>query len=155
MTDKIDDGFEPVVSTPTKKEHPALRHLKHKATVAKKIAPKDTAAIFLKDVKDPELKAVIDSFPDIEDLVGHHKNFGYVNSYGVLFPVKFKTKDFHVGWQGNVVVNRCPQCGHRNSAEEAIKGVCSNERAGVLKEPCGYSAVEILDSIKSPKEALE
>jgi len=49
---------------------------------------------------------------------------------------------------------KCPQCGHRNSAEEAIKGVCSNERA-LHGEPCGFNAIELLEEITNPKQAVE
>lgn len=151
---KIDEGFETVKketpAAPLKKEHPAIAVLKEKAVFNKKVAPKDTAPIFLKDMKDKELAAMLETVGP-----GFHKMAGYLNHNKILFPVYMRTKKFHIAYTGDVVVNLCLLCGHRNSGEEALKGMCSNQKVKPLDEPCGYNAIEELEEITDPKELLD
>lgn len=70
---------------------------------------------------------------------GEHQAVGFVNESGVLFPNGYKFKGGHVQ-NGVVVLNKCPQCGHRNGVDDALSGRCGNDKAGPEKVPCGYSA---------------
>lgn len=99
-----------------------------------------TKPIHLKNIKDQKLKALLE-----DNGPGHHRCVGFLNQNDILFPVGFKTRHFLIGWKGNVVVNKCPKCGHRNPAEEAIKGRCSNEKVRGTEEPCDFDAVMELE----------
>jgi hypothetical protein len=111
-----------------------------KSAVAQPITSKGLAKpIHLKKIKDAKLKALLEEVGP-----GHHRCVGYLNPNDILFPAGFKTKHFHIGWKGNVVVNKCPKCGHRMSAEEAIKGFCSNEKTA-SGEPCDFNAIALID----------
>lgn len=70
---------------------------------------------------------------------GEHQGIGFVSEAGVLFPNGLKFKGGHVQ-NGVVVLNKCPQCGHRNGVDDALTGRCGNDKAGPEKAPCGYSA---------------
>lgn len=76
---------------------------------------------------------------------GFIKQVGYVNQNGVLFPVGFKFRGGLVGWRGNVVLNRCPKCGNKQMTDEAVLGICANQKVPPLGEPCGYSAIAELE----------
>ncbi len=74
-----------------------------------------------------------------------HLHVGYVNKYGVLFPMGFRFKGGHVSFR-DVVLNRCYKCGHRQSIDEACMGECQNMKVPPLGEPCGHSAYDELNS---------
>lgn len=92
------------------------------------------------EAKDPEKEAVLEE--------GANSQAGYLNQYGILFPVGFKFKGGLVSWRGSIVLNRCPKCGHHNMSTEAVKGECSNER-GKNNEPCKYSLIESIEKIRT------
>lgn len=82
-----------------------------------------------------------------------HRHVGYVNKNGVLFPCNFRFKGGHIADSAPeyaVVLNKCPQCGHRQSIDEAVQGECQNVKFRRSAEdpegPCGFSAFEELDS---------
>lgn len=65
---------------------------------------------------------------------GFHSGAGYVNENGVRFPPGYKAHGAFVGTFGNVIMNRCPQCGHQQSIDESRTGICGNQK-------CRYDAV--------------
>ncbi len=72
---------------------------------------------------------------------------GYLNQHGIFFPAGFKLKGGHVGFRGNVTLSKCPKCGHRNPASEAVKGHCTNDKANE-GNGCRYSAVSEIEAIE-------
>lgn len=76
---------------------------------------------------------------------GFIKQIGFVNENGVRFPVGLKYEGGHIGTFGNVILNRCPKCGHQQSIDDARTGKCSNERVGGMKKVCGFDKVAELE----------
>lgn len=68
----------------------------------------------------------------------HDKGGGFVNENGVRFPPGFKFPGGFIGTFGNVILNRCPRCGHRQSIDDARSGRCGNDK-------CGFNQVLILE----------
>lgn len=78
---------------------------------------------------------------------GFHKGAGFINENGVRFPPGYKFKGGHIGSFGNVILNRCPRCGHQQSVDEAREGRCGNQIAGVERRPCGFDMVAELEGV--------
>lgn len=70
----------------------------------------------------------------------YNRGGGFVNGAGVRFPPGYKFRGCFVGTFGNVIMNRCPECGHHNSIDDARTGKC-----GSIK--CGYSVVAELEKV--------
>lgn len=71
----------------------------------------------------------------------HNKGVGFVNESGVRFPPGYKFRGGFIGSFGNVIMNRCPECGYQNSIDDARTGKCGNQK-------CGYDAVSKLEGIE-------
>lgn len=85
-------------------------------------------------------------FPEDKTKMLTKRPGAYVNRQGVIFQQGFRFDGGHVCWQGNVVLNRCPRCGHNQAISDALKGTCANTQAGPdRKATCGYSAIEDLE----------
>ena len=72
---------------------------------------------------------------------GFHKQIGFVSEAGVLFPVHYQFQGGFVGSFGNVILHRCPSCGHRQNIDEARTGVCHNNE-------CRFSQLEALEQVE-------
>ncbi len=122
----------------TRKEYEAKKAEEAKAPAQKKPDPQKVKPTndFILDAKGKVRKDA--DGDDMRYAPGHHKGGGYVNQSGVRFPPGFKFPGGHVGTRGNVVLNRCPKCGNHQAIDEAMLGLCANQK-------CGYSAIEELE----------
>lgn len=152
--DKPGEGVE-AKSEPAKEEEPAepeVRTRKHAAVETRKDAAAKKAPLKVVPtddyVRDRKGNVRVDEDGDkMRYAAGFHRQVGFVNENGVRFPPGYKFKGGHVGTFGNVILNRCPRCGHQQSVDEAREGRCGNLRAGVERRPCGYDQVAELEEI--------
>lgn len=136
--DEDDDGDEDFGDEP---EEGLEKEVKLKQPITSKNLPK--VPVHISEIKDEQLKKLLK-----QNGSGHFPHIGFFSENGILFPHGFKTKHVLIGYRGNVVVNKCPKCGHQMSAEEAIKGFCSNERSKLNDgEPCDFNAVAELSAM--------
>lgn len=157
---ELDEGFEDggdekAASEPAAEEEAAppvmtkkqYEKLKAEGKVGKpkepEIKPMDSA------IRDKKGKIMKDA--DGDDMFyapGFIKQVGFVNENGVRFPPGYKFDGGFVGTFGNVVLNRCPKCGHQQTVDEARTGKCGNERGpDGKKKICGFDMVEQLEEI--------
>lgn len=89
------------------------------------------------DPNDPDGKAKLPS-----------RTGGYLNQHGVFFPTGYNFRGGHISYRGHVVLVKCPKCGHRNSSDRALQGVCGNQKANE-GNGCFYSPIDDLEQIRS------
>lgn len=149
-------GDEPAETAPAAEEEEApppvmtrkqYEKLKAEGKAGKPQAPEVTPMdSLIRDKKGKVLKDV-----DGDDMLyapGFLKQVGFVNENGVRFPPGFKFDGGFVGSFGNVVLNRCPKCGHQQTVDEARTGKCGNERApDGKKKICGFDMVGELEKV--------
>lgn len=140
---------------PIEEAEPEVRTRKKAAQEAKEGGKKVVHKVAVKPTDDfvRNKKGEIRKDEEGEDMrysAGFHKGVGFVNEAGVRFPVGFEFKGGFVGTFGNVILNRCPVCRHKQSVDSARSGKCDNERVpnGDGYSNCGYDQVREMEDIE-------
>ena len=147
------EAEEPVAAAPEADEpEPEVRTRKSVEVETRKdqAAKKSPAKVTPTDDYVRDKKGEIRKDEDGDDMryaAGFHRGAGFVNDAGVRFPPGYKFQGGHIGTFGNVILNRCPKCGHHQPIDAAREGRCENLRAGVNRQPCGFDMVRELEAI--------
>lgn len=130
MDSGLEDFDEPLAEAPpAEPEEPAVRTRKDSAPIVhnkkKESAPIQPASDLILDKKGAVRKDA--DGEDMRYAAGEHPVVGFVTESGVLFPNGYRFKGGHIA-NGTVVLNRCPKCGHHQGIDDAISGICGNQK---------------------------
>jgi len=133
--DDFDKEEELEIPSVPEPEEPSVRTRKDAASPIRVDKKKEAPAIkplsdFILDKKG-EIRKDADG-DEMRYAAGEHYLVGFVNESGVLFPNGYKFPGGHVT-NGNVVLNRCPKCGHSQNVDDALSGICGNQRCKFSK----------------------